>query len=86
MTDLGIKPEATNQEMTYGEKAVGKTFNPSNIPDVDTSKRLFADLIDMADKAREQSTSKEAKRLFSLAISQMQIAQMCHEKAITWKD
>ena len=34
------------REMTFGEKAVGLTFNPSNDPTVEAIKRKCADLID----------------------------------------
>ena len=34
------------QELTYGQKAVGLTFNPSNNPKVQEIKELYAKIID----------------------------------------
>lgn len=36
-----------NKELTYGEKAVGLTFNPSNYPTVQKIKECYAEIIDM---------------------------------------
>ena len=74
--------------MTYGEKAVGLTFNPSNDPDVDEVKKLYAQIIDICFERRESAprTSADFGRLYSIAITQAQQAQMWAVKAITWKD
>lgn len=76
--------EAAKQ--TYGEKAVGLGFNPSAITDIDVMKKKFADVIDKMDYLRSQSTSAEQKRLCSVAITQIQTAQMWAVKARTWED
>ena len=77
----------TNRELTYGEKAVGKTFNPSNIVEVDIVKGDAANTIDILHEIRENfNTSAEQKRLCSIAITELQTAQMWAVKAITWKD
>ena len=72
--------------MSYGEKAVGLTFNPSGDPAVNEIKRLYAQIIDCCDLARTNSPSGERKRLFSVAITEAQGAQMWAVKAVTWKD
>ncbi len=71
--------------MTYGEKAVGLSFNPSGDHDVERIKKLYAEIIDYCDDARSGSSSEKA-RLYSVAIIEAQTAQMWAVKAITWKD
>jgi hypothetical protein len=71
--------------MTYGEKAVGLTFNPSADPNVDKLKRLYAEIIDLCNQGREGDKS-ERGRLFSIAITEAQTAQMWAVKAVTWRD
>ena len=71
---------------TYGEKAVGVTFNPSGDEYVNDVKKLYARLIDLCDQLRTESASGERKRLFSVAITEAQAAQMWTVKAITWRD
>ena len=75
-----------NQKLTYGQKAVGLTFNPSNNDSVSICKKGFANLIDQIDELRNCPTSPEQERLCSIAIAEMQTAQMWAVKAITWKD
>jgi hypothetical protein len=79
--------EQKGKPMSYGTKAVGLTFNPSGDPKVEEVKQGYADLIDLLDnlRANPEATS-EAKRLFSIAITEAQTAQMWAVKAITWKD
>lgn len=75
--------------LTFGEKAVGLTFNPSNDTDVDTVKRQFAAVIDMLDELRRTAGAAnrgEIGRLASVAITEAQTAQMWAVKALTWKD
>ena len=48
------------REMTFGEKLVGLTFNPSNDDKVAKAKRLCADLADLLE---EELQSKESSRL-----------------------
>ncbi len=72
--------------LTYGEKAVGLSFNPSSSDSVHTAKKGCADLIDQMNTLRNMTTSQEQKRLCSIAITELQAAQMWAVKAITWKD
>ena len=77
--------------LTYGEEAVGISFNPSSSSEVDAIKRFYANIIDkLNDKKREESdkpreeVNGELLRLLSIAITEAQTAQMWAVKAITW--
>jgi hypothetical protein len=74
------------KELTYGEKAVGLTFNPGNNVSVDEMKKSFAFIIDFLDSLRKEAGQGEQVRLASIAITEAQTAQMWAVKAITWKD
>lgn len=69
---------------SFGEKACGVSFNPSNNPHVDTIKQKFADIVDYINMARESSNDPEVKRMASVAITEAQTAQMWAVKAVTW--
>ena len=72
-------------ELSYGNKAVGLTFNPSNDPTVQAVKELYAKIIDLCDAARKEAGQGEKGRLLSVAITEAQTAQMWAVKGITWK-
>lgn len=74
-----------DRELTYGEKAVGLSFNPGNNEEVDTIKRHCADLIDSLNKLREAAGPGEKGRMLSVAITEIQTAQMWAVKAVTWQ-
>ncbi|MEE3682384.1 hypothetical protein [Actinobacillus pleuropneumoniae] len=73
-------------EQTFGQKAVGLSFNLSNDNAVDKCKRIFAEVIDQLNDLRNETTSSEVKRMCSVAITEAQSAQMWAVKAITWQD
>lgn len=73
------------EELTFGQKAVGRNFNPSNDGFVDKMKQHYADIIDQLNELRNQTQDPEVKRLCSVAITEAQTAQMWAVKAITWK-
>jgi len=74
-------------QQTFGEKAVGLSFNPSNSSLVDEVKKQYAKIIDDLALLRcSDGLSDEARRLCSIAITEAQGAQMWAVKAITWKD
>jgi hypothetical protein len=73
------------RELTFGERAVGLTFNPSNSPEVDACKRGFAAVIDQMNDLRGASDNADVKRMASVAITEAQTAQMWAVKAITWR-
>lgn len=68
--------------LTFGQKAVGVTFNPSGSPRVDKLKSLYAEIIDVLHEHRGEERD-EAARLCSVAITEAQGAQMWAVKAIT---
>lgn len=82
---------------TFGEEAVGLTFNPGGDEDVNQIKIDYAKIIDMLNNKREALKNTEASspmdakvmaekgRLLSVAITEAQAAQMWAVKAITWK-
>ena len=75
------------RELTFGEKAVGLTFNPGGSEAVNSVKEAFAAMIDAMHVFRNvPTTSPEAKRLASVAITELQGAQMWAVKAITWRN
>jgi hypothetical protein len=72
-------------ELTFGEKAVGLTFNPGGNPDVDTCKREFAAVIDRMNALRNApECGLEVARMTEIAITNAQTAQMWAVKALTW--
>lgn len=78
--------DGPSRPQTFGEKAVGLSFNPSGDDAVANVKKQFADVIDFMNNLRSSSMSSEVKRLCSVAITEVQGAQMWAVKAITWKD
>jgi hypothetical protein len=81
--DVTVKP------LTYGEKAVGLSFNPGNSPKVEAIKRLSATLIDeiyneeVAPGPDMRNGEKVAMAI--LAIRKIQEGQMWAVKAATWQ-
>lgn len=73
------------REMTYGEKAVGLTFNPSGDEKVQEVKELYAKIIDLCNEIRTEAGQGEKGRLLSVAITEAQTAQMWAVKGITYK-
>lgn len=78
-------PDGTDRELTFGETAVGLTFNPSGDPAVAECKRQFAAVIDQMHDLRTGSSNPEVKRMAAVAITEAQTAQMWAVKALTWK-
>ncbi len=73
-----------NTEMTFGQKACGVSFNPGGNPAVAMMKDQFAALVDILHTNREMNSDPEVKRMLSIAITEVQTAQMWAVKAITW--
>lgn len=69
---------------SFGGKAVGLTFNPSNLVAVDVIKTDCAELINELNQSRMDTEDGEVKRMLSVAITHIQEAQMWAVKAITW--
>lgn len=76
----------TERELTYGEKSVGLTFNPSGDPMVQEFKESFAAIIDNLSKISiDAAHNPERLRLFIEAINKAIDAQMWAVKATTYK-
>lgn len=75
------------RSLTYGEQAVGITFNPANDPTVQKLKELYAEIIDICDGKRNKVDTKpsEKARLLSVAITEAQTAQMWAVKGVTYR-
>lgn len=71
-------------EYTFGERAVGLTFNPSNDPKVQAIKAGCAALIDQLNDLRTEAGPGEVGRMLSTAITELQTAQKWAVKAVTW--
>lgn len=84
-----MQPEVQNggieRQLTFGEKAVGITFNPGGHPLVNAFKEKYAGVIDALNEAREATTNPEVKRQLSVAITEAQTSQMWAVKAVTWQ-
>lgn len=79
--------DQNNQEqrtLTFGERAVGITFNPGRNPEVEEIKRACANAIDVIHGVREKTEDGEVKAQCTLAIRQIQQGQMWGVKAATW--
>jgi hypothetical protein len=81
--DVAYEP---TPQMTFGEKLVGLTFNPSNDDKVAKAKKLCAEL---ADLLYEETRLRESSRLSSIlennAYSEILNAQMNVVKVLTLK-
>lgn len=76
------------RELTFGEKAVGLTFNPGGMSEVSAIKNACAAVIDELNTQREKAKSEnngEKIAQFTLAIRDIQSGQMWGVKATTWQ-
>lgn len=80
----GIVAANPDRPMSFGERAVGLQFNPSNQTAVYQCKSKYAALIDQLEARRQSTTDGEVARLCSIAITEAQTAQMWAVKALTW--
>lgn len=79
--------EDTSREMTFGEKAVGITFNVGNDPTVAKIKSLYAQIIDtLTDGNLDNSATGLKGRFLGRAINDAVAAQMWAVKAVTFKE
>lgn len=85
--ELVPAPATYEVAQTFGEKAVGLSFNPSGDDAVANCKKEFAAVIDRMDVLRNENPgSVEIWRMTNIAIDQAQTAQMWAVKALTWRD
>lgn len=83
----------TPRELTFGEQAVGLSFNPSNLPRVDEAKKLMARAIDLLGEEHNEKTdngqamSSWTRNVFRTAAFNAIIAgQMALVKYLTWRN
>lgn len=83
------EPTVAQPQLTYGGKAVGLTFNPSNngeVQNIKTSAANFIDTICGTDGGKLTSTTDgEIIAMRKLALRAAQEAQMWAVKAATWQ-
>lgn len=86
MPDTNVDAPTTQPTLTYGDRLVGKTFNPSGDDKVAKAKQLCADL---ADLLYNDHQGKEASglyhQLYGHAIGEILNAQMNVVKVLTLK-
>ena len=79
-----------SRPQTFGEKAVGLTFNPSGDEKVHKAKQLMADALDLLKEVEEEKTkigvTWEANVFRTNAFNKIVDAQMSLVKYITWND
>lgn len=81
-----MENNSTGREMTYGEKAVGLSFNPGGNPKVDEVKKLYAQIIDLLAEENPINSETSLKgRILGRAINDAMGAQMWAVKAITYQ-
>ncbi len=84
---ISVYERSQDLSQTYGERAVGLSFNPSADPMVDEVKRLYARIIDLCvGGMKANADNLGAVRLYEIAVKEAQGAQMWAVKAITWKE
>jgi len=86
----GTSVEEEDQSLTYGQKAVGLSFNPSGDPTVVKIKQLYAEIIDLVHELKDPvGLSDDGKKLYvdivNDAHSLARSAQMMAVKAATWQ-
>jgi hypothetical protein len=74
----------SKENLTFGERVCGVSFNPGGNIDVNNIKVNFAEVVDVLQYYREAATNPEVKRMLSIAITESQTAQMWAVKAVTW--
>lgn len=74
-----------DRELSFGEKLVGLSFNPSGDPLVYRTKVLYAQIIDAMKVILDTSEDATQATIANEAISQALSAQMMAVKALTWK-
>jgi len=77
--------DVNQRALTFGERAVGLTFNPSGDNDVTKIKSACAYVIDILNDLRTDTQDGEKKRQYSIAITEIQTGQMWGVKAATWR-
>lgn len=79
-----LQPSGNMRVMSFGEKCVGLTFNPSGDKKVEKVKRLYAEIIDLIMEERLETISSRKNELKEKATMEAITAQMWAIKAITF--
>lgn len=84
-----MSPEDVSQPLTYGQKQVGQTFNPSGKSEVNDIRDAAAALIDelnnQLSKAAGNGASGEVLAQYTLGIRAAEDASYRGVKAATWQ-
>ena len=72
----------TQKPMTLGEKRCHINFNPSSDDKIGIFKRMMANAIDYCQNELLMTEDNEAKRCFSIAMTELETAQMYAVKGI----
>lgn len=84
--EMGAFDPMPNRQMTYGEKLVGITFNPSGDDKVNRAKALCAELADLLhDDYKSSETTPLKNQLYNHAMGEILNAQMNVVKVLTLK-
>lgn len=70
------------QELTLGESRCHINSNPSSDDKIGTFKRMMADAIDYCNRESKNTDDPEARRCFSIAMTELETAQMYAVKGI----
>lgn len=80
------KQSGDSRELTFGEKLVGLTFNPSGDEKVNRAKQLCAELADLLEEtSKSQESSYLGNTFYGGAIRRILDAQMWSVKFLTNK-
>lgn len=79
------------KQLSFGEKLVGLSFNPSENEKVDKAKKLFAEAADLLKEhiielREKEGLSTMGADFFSHAIGEILNAQMCTVKVLTFTE
>lgn len=88
INSMSQETEQVQPELTFGQKAVGIKFNPSQQDDVDFAKQKVADLIDLVEQ-KHSALEKPSwfQNVFrTAAFNALIAAQMAVVKYLTWKE
>lgn len=77
-----IQGEIKEEDMTLGQKRVHLNFNPSEDDKIGMFKKMMADAIDFCNDESQNTEDGEAKRCFSIAMTELENAQMYGVKGI----
>jgi hypothetical protein len=85
-TDRATENSGMSRPMTFGEKLVGLTFNPSNDDKVAKAKKLCAELMDLVNEEKKnRETTQLENILYNHTVGEILNAQMNVVKLITLK-